>query len=342
MTGRNSQDTVTIGVATPDRMSAHYAYLVPASALGYDRAEGVALETFHGGEPGATARSIPAGKCDIASLNTIVGFVGRFEEGIPMLAVGSAARRSHRYFAVLEESPIRELADLAGKRIACDFPHLQVLAHAALTEAGVALDSFEWVGWHGSDMECAGMIGPLRRGDADAMFVMDWILPDARNRGLALRTLRSALFERIGASSCYWTTDAIFAARRDSLGCALRAIAKSVVFSFANPQAAVRMMWEAYPESRPDSGDPEAVLRDQTEVLKTCLARMRIDEADPDPRWCAISDDAMRTWQETLAQTGMIRGGADRRLLYTTELVNRINDFDAEAVRAAARAHHAA
>lgn len=342
MAGPEARETVTIGVATPARMSAHYAYLTPAIALGYDREEGVELRVFHGGEPGATARAIAAGKCDIASLNTIVGFVGRFGEGIPMLAAGSAARRSHRYFAVLDGSAIRELSDLAGKRIACDFPHLQVLAHAALTEAGVPLDSFEWVGWHGSDMDCAGMIGPLRGGDADAMFVMDWILPDARNRGLVLRTLRSALFERIGASSCYWTTDAIFAARKDALGRALCAIARSVVFSFANPQAAVRMMWEVYPDTKPVSGDVEAVLRAEAEVLKTCLARMRIDATDPDPRWCSISDEAMRTWQETLTRTGTIRGGADHRLLYTTELVDRINDFDTEAVRAAALAYRAA
>ncbi|MBT5413637.1 MAG: ABC transporter substrate-binding protein [Rhodospirillaceae bacterium] len=342
MAGSEARETVTIGVATPARMTVHYAYLTPATALGYDWDEGLDLRIFHGGEPGATAQAIAAGKCDIASLNTIVGFVGRFEEGIPMLAVGSAARRSHRYFAVLEDSPIRDLADLAGKRIACDFPHLQVLAHAALAEVGVPPESFEWVGWHGSDMDCAGMTEPLRRGEADAMFVMDWILPDARNRGLALRTLRSALFERISASSCYWTTDAIFAARRDALGRALRAIAKSVAFSFANPEAAVRAMWEVYPDTKPVSGDPEAVLRAETEVLKTCLARMRIGETDPDPRWCAISDDAMRTWQETLTRTGTIRAGADHRLLYTTELVDGINDFDAEAVRAAAREHRMA
>lgn len=61
-------ERVTIGVATPARMSAHYAYFMPAMALGYDREEGLTLRSFHGGEPGATARGIAAGRCDISSV----------------------------------------------------------------------------------------------------------------------------------------------------------------------------------------------------------------------------------------------------------------------------------
>jgi len=114
-----------------------------------------------------------------------------------------------------------------------------------------------------------------------------------------------------------------------------------VAFSFANPEAAVRAMWEVYPDTKPLSGDVGAVLRAETEVRKTCLARMRIDEADPDPRWCAISEDAMRIWPDTLTRTGMIRDGADHRLLYTAELVGGINEFDAEALSNAALEYRA-
>jgi NMT1/THI5 like len=94
----------TVGVAIPRGMSAPYAYFTPAVALGYDRDEGLEFAFFYGGEPGSTARSLCQGACDIACLNTIVGFMGR-AEGLPMLAIGSKARRAHRYFAVMPESP---------------------------------------------------------------------------------------------------------------------------------------------------------------------------------------------------------------------------------------------
>ena len=50
---------VTIGLATPTGMSAPYAYLAPALALGYDREEGLQLAFCYGGEPGACLLQAP-------------------------------------------------------------------------------------------------------------------------------------------------------------------------------------------------------------------------------------------------------------------------------------------
>ena len=322
-----SGEKFVIGVATPAGLGAAYAYLTPAVALGYDREEGLEFAFFHGGEPGATARSLCAGACTIACLNTIVGFLGR-AEGLPMLAIGSKARRAHRYFAVVPGSPITTLPELRGARIACDFPDLQPLAEAALAEEGVPAGGFRWVSWRGSGMEAREMVEPLRRGEVDALFLMDWNDGDFVAEGLPLRHLRSRLLERIRVSSCYWTTEVTFAAHADLLARGLRAIQKSLVFSFENPEAALRTMWETHPETKPAAASREAVLRRDLEVLKACLEPMRLDRGDPDPRWCAIPADEMKAWQVLLR--------VDAPRCYTTALVERVNDFDASAVRAAA------
>jgi NitT/TauT family transport system substrate-binding protein len=330
---------LTIGLATPTGMSAPYAYPAPVRALGYDREQELELAFFYGGEPGATARALAAGACDIACLNTIVGFMGRANEGLPMLAIGSKARRAHRYFAVLAERPTAALAQLRGKRIACDFPHIQPLAEAALAEEGVPADAFSWLPWRGSGMGIAEMIEPLRAGEVDALFLMDWTDGDAVARGLQLRHLHSRLLERIRVSSCYWTTQAAFAARADALARALRAIQKSIVFSFANPQAALRMMWEVERGTKPAPAARDAVLAHDTEVLKACLGPMRIDPGDCDPRWCAISERDMQAWQTFLLASGTISEALDLDRLYTTALVEAANAFDADEVRAAARVY---
>jgi NitT/TauT family transport system substrate-binding protein len=326
----------TIGVATPRGMSAPYAYFMPAVAFGYDRDEGLEFAFFYGGEPGSTARSLCQGACDIACLNTIVGFMGR-AEGLPMLAIGSKARRAHRYFAVMPESAAGKLADLHGKMIACDFPHIQPLAEAALAEENVAPGEFKWVPWHGSGMQIQDMIEPLRRRELDAVFIMDWTDGDAIARGLKLRHLRSKLLERIRVSSCYWTTEANFADDEDVLARALRAIQKSLVFSFANPQAALEAMWETHPETNPPGGLRHVVLQHDMEVLKACLEPMRIDKQDPDARWCAIPAEEMIAWQDFLLRSGVLNHKLDLKRLYTTALVARINDFNAEEIRTAAR-----
>jgi NitT/TauT family transport system substrate-binding protein len=326
----------TIGVATPSGMSAPYAYFTPAVALGYDRDEGLEFAFFYGGEPGSTARSLCQEACDIACLNTIVGFMGR-AEGLPMLAIGSKARRAHRYFVVMPESPVEKLSDLDGKMIACDFPHIQPLAEAALAEEGVAPGQFKWVPWHGSGMQIREMIEPMRRKELDAVFIMDWTDGDAIARGLKLRHLRSKLLERIRVSSCYWTTETKFADDEDVLAGALRAIQKSLVFSFANPQAALEAMWEIHPETKPPPGLRNAVLRHDMEVLKACLEPMRIDKQDPDSRWCAIPAEEMIAWQDFLLCSGALHRKLDLKRLYTTALVARINNFNAEEIQTAAR-----
>jgi NitT/TauT family transport system substrate-binding protein len=317
---------LTIGVATPG-MSPAYGYFAPAIALGFDKEEGFEFKFFYGGEPGATARGLCEGACDIACLNTIVGFIGR-SEGLPMIAIGSKARRAHRYFAVLPGSSTRSLSDLRGKRISCDFPHLHPLAEAALDEEGVSRESFRWVAWQGSGMEARGMIEPLEKGEVDALFIMDWTDGDFIGHGLPLRHLSSTLLERIRVSSCYWTTEHMLAQHEDSLSRALRAIQKALIFSFANPKAALEQMWQIFPETRlPNTSDRDASNR-QLEVLKACLEPMRIDENDPDPRWCALPAEEMRAWQEFLIRSETRGGEVDVTQCYTTTLVDRINDFN--------------
>lgn len=324
----------TIGVATPPGIGPAYGYFAPAIALGYDRAEGLEFALFYGDEPGATARGLCAGACDIACLNTIVGFIGR-RAGLPMIAIGSKARHAHRYFAVVPDSPIRSLAELKGKTIACDFPHLHPLAEAALAEAGVASGDFRWVDWRGSGMAASRMVEPLRRGEIDAGFIMDWNDGDFVAQGLPLRHLASTLLDRIRVSSCYWTTEARLA-DPDFLARGLRAIQKSILFSFENPEAALRLMWQTFPDSKPAEAGHGTDERRQIEIMKACLRPMRIAADDLDPRWCVLPAREMQNWQEFLRRSGIIGGEVDVDRCYTTALVERVNDFDAAAVRAAA------
>ena len=327
-----SAERVVVGVATPKGMSAPYAYFAPATALGYDREEGFELRFFFGGEPGSTARALCSGECDIACLNTIVGIMGRANEQLPMIAIGSKARRAHRYFSVLPESAIRQLSDLRGRSIACDFPHLRPLAEAALAEEGVSKHEFQWKDWQGSGMDIAGMVQPFQAGDVDALFIMDWTEGDAVARGVQLRHLSSKLLNRIRTSSCYWTTETKLRSQPDLLGRALRVLNKSLTFSFANPELAIRLMWKTHPETKPDVSSRERVLKHDLEVVKACLKPMALKRDDPDPRWCAMPANEMVEWQKFLLSSGAISNMLNLDRLYTSELVEIANRFDSAAI----------
>jgi NitT/TauT family transport system substrate-binding protein len=325
---------VVIGLPIPDRMAPAYAYFAAASALGFDSDEGLAFDFIYPDEPGMTARALAAGRCQFAPLNTTVGLLAR-EEGLPLRAVYSMSRRTHRWFAVLPESPITSLAMLRGKSIACDFPALQPLAESALAEEGVARGEYRWVPWRGSGMEAGQMIAPLRSGEVDAVFLIDWNDGDFTFEGVSLRHLPSAALDRIRMSSCIWLASP--EVERDAplvVGMA-RAMAKVTVFGLENPRAVIELMWQRCPEVRPSAAARARELRRGEEIVRARLDTLRLD-ASTGPRWGAMSAEEMAAWQNFLLASGAIRRRLDPAAYFDASFVDRINEFDAEAVRARA------
>jgi NitT/TauT family transport system substrate-binding protein len=330
-------ERVRIGIATPPGMTAANGYFSAASALGYDQQEGLRFEMYYGAEPGATAHALRSGDCDIASLNTTVGLLGR-EDGLPLKAVYGKARRTHRWFAVIPESPIRSLGELKGKVISCDFPHLQALAEAALAEEGVPRGTYRWAQWRGSGMETRGMLEPLRSGDVEAVFLIDWNAGDFVAEGLPLRRLPSKALDRIRLSSCLWVSESYLANKPNAIIIGTgRALAETTAFALENPTATVRLMWKQHPETRPSAHSEDRILLRDLEIMKARLESFRIDPDDKDPRWGAIDEDEIVAWQNFLLASGAIKKRVDPKIFYTNIFVDDYNRFDVERIKAQAR-----
>ena len=329
-------EEVVIGIATPPGMTAANGYFSAASSLGFDREEGLRFKIYYGEEPGVTARALCDDVCGIASLNTTVGLLGR-QEGLPMKAVYGKARRTHRWFAVLPDSPIRSLRDLKNKRISCDFPHLQPLAEAALAEEGVSPKEYTWVPWKGSGMQTRTMIEPLRRAEVDAVFLIDWNDGDFIAEGLPLRRLPSKILDRIRLSSCLWVSESFLDRNAGIIAGTGRALAKVTVFGLEDPEKVVRLMWKQEPSTRPAAGNLDRILFRDLAIMKARLESFRIDRDDPDPRWGAIDLAEIDQWQDFMLASGVVKAKRDPATFCDTRFIDDFNRFDAEQVRAAAR-----
>jgi NitT/TauT family transport system substrate-binding protein len=328
-------EEVVIGIATPPGMTAANGYFSAASALGFDRDENLRFKIFYGEEPGATARALCSGGCDIASLNTTVGLLGR-QEGLPMKAIYGKARRTHRWFAVLPNSPIRSLGDLKGKRISCDFSHLQPLAEAALAAEGVNSQDYTWIPWNGSGMQTRAMLEPLRRGAVDAVFLIDWNDGDFTAEGLPLRRLPSKILDRIRLSSCLWVSESFIDSNPNTIIGTGRAVAKITVFGLEDPEKIVRLMWKQEPATRPASGDLDRILFRDLAIIKARLESFRIDRDDKDPRWGAIDIAEIDKWQDFMLASSAVSAKRDPASFCDTRFIDDFNRFDAEEVRVAA------
>jgi NitT/TauT family transport system substrate-binding protein len=323
-------ERVVIGLPIPQKLTAAYAYFGTAVALGYDRAEGLGFELVYADDPGTAAGALGAGRCDFAPLNTTMGLLSR-ERGLAMKAVYSKSRRAHRWFAVVPESPIVSLADLRGKRIACDFADLQPEAEAALTEEGVAPGQITWVPWRGSGMETRQMIGPLSTGEVDAVFLIDWNHGDFIAEGLRLRRLPSTALDRITLSSCLWVASPAVQGNAEMIGGVGRALAKTIRFALTNPAAAISLMWESHPETRPAGAERARALRRDVEIV-----RARLDTLDPtgsrDPRWGVIERHEIVAWQDFLLGAGALSRRLEPEVYYTNAHVDHFNAFDEQQV----------
>jgi hypothetical protein len=232
------------------------------------------------------------------------------------------------------------LCDLRGKTIACDFPHLQPLAEAALAEEGVPQGAFRWVPWRGSGMETRQMIEPLRHFEIDAVFLIDWNDGDFIARGLRLRRLPSKVLDRIKLSSCL-SSESFLNARKDAIAGSGRALAKVTTFALENPEATVRLMWKHELDTRPSASDFDWVLRRDLEIMRSRLESFRIDPNDKDPRWGVMDEDEIVMWQDFLLASGAIKKRLYPKIFYSNDFVHRFNQFDAERIKEQARAFRA-
>jgi NitT/TauT family transport system substrate-binding protein len=330
MTGKT-----VIGLPIPDHMSIVYFYFAAAAALGFDRDEGIEFDFIYTDAPAATARALGTGQCQFAGLNTTVGLMA-WEWGFPLRAVYSMSRRTHRWFAVLPDSPIRSLTDLIGTTIACDFPDLQPLAESALAEEGVPRGQVTFVGWRGSGMETRHMLEPLKAGVVDGVFLIDWTHGNFIADGFRLRRLPSTALDRINLSSCLWVASPDVERNRDLVVGVGRAMAKATVFALENPAAVVHLMWDQYPETRPTTAEREHELQRAVEIVRARLDTLTLEDAQ-DPRWGAMTRKEIVAWQDSLLASGAITRRLDPEAYYNASFVSRFNDFDAARVRERAR-----
>ncbi len=327
---------VVIGLPIPDRMAAAYAYFAAAAALEFDRDEGLEFDFIYPDEPGATARALGAGRCHFAPLNTTVGMLAR-EEGWPLRGVYAMSRRTHRWFAVPPDSRITSLPDLRGTRIACDFPHLQPLAESALAEEGIRPHEFTWVPWRGSGMEAGAMIAPLRDGDVDAVFLIDWNDGDFTAEGFPMRRVPSKALDRLTMTSCLWLASPDVERDTELVAGVGRAMAKVTVFALDNQAAVIRLMWDRCPDTRPSAPAAARELRRGVEILRARLGTLSLD-ASTGPLWGGMTLDDVRLWQDILLASGAIARRLAPESYINPSLVARFNAFDADAIRARARA----
>ncbi|HVZ45499.1 MAG TPA: ABC transporter substrate-binding protein [Ramlibacter sp.] len=305
---------------------------VIAEDLGFYREEGFHLEILPVGGYPPILDGLRRGTLDFGTVATPVL--------LPLLAKGEnlPIRNYMEYLypfkwsmVVRPDAKIQSLADLKGKRIGIPFfgSFDKEVGEQVLSLVGVKEQDVQWIAT--GDGTAGGIA--LQRNDVDALFTYDTHLAAIEAAGMTLRylTLPSNLPKIggwwLGARSDKFNEPEY---RRLAIGFG-RAIAKANIFTRENPEAAAYLFVKRYPETAPAGLSlPDSVKAVQRLVDKRAPLLAPYDESS---KWgYTVPADL-----ETEIALMNLKGKAQASQLWTNELVDEVNRFDANQVKKLAR-----
>jgi NitT/TauT family transport system substrate-binding protein len=330
-----AQDRVTYGTAS--RVGLANAAIYMAEVMGFFRDNNIAIETVQFDGTGVLLPQIANKRITVGypipDLLILSHDTGR--DPLPMRFFYNVTRVYNWEIVVLENSPIRSLADLRGKRIgviSLSTGNVPV-TRAMLRSVGVdPAREVEIV----SVGQGAAAVNAFRNGQIDALNQFDVVHSQIAVTGTPIRRLPMPEAYRLISGNSFAAHNDTIRDNPDLLRRFGRAYTMGLVACEANPAACVRLSWQLHPTLRPTGNER---LEDQVRIMLDNLAN-KIPPGEPGARrWGAFDEQGWRTNMEILRENGQLRR-TDIPLdsLYTEAFVPDFGRFDVQAVIARARA----
>lgn len=297
--------------------------------LGYYKQEGIEIDIINMSSSSQTLQALAGGNVELTNLAPpIYAQAYARTPDLNIIAPYVWMRQVHWSVTVKPDSPLKELRELRGKKIGIRNPGDTGFfgAKAMLKELGLDPDKdFEWISVGGAAP--AGQA--LDRGQVDALAIWDGEYARIENLGFKLRHLPNTPGMKDLFGGAYGVNRAGLKANREILVKLLRGIARSTVFAATNPEAAIRLHWELYPETRPKGKSDADALREALHVIQTRTWKWMAAPWQEDKRMGASS---LGQWQALVRFVGLHEKIPDASVLFTTELLDDVNRFDRKAI----------
>jgi NitT/TauT family transport system substrate-binding protein len=173
------------------------------------------------------------------------------------------------------------------------------------------------------------------RGRIDAMAFWDGSFARIEIAGFPLRHLPNSPGMGKLFGNVYGVRRSELAKNRDLYVRFFRAMAKSTVFALADTDLAIKLHWELYPESKPKGKSDKEAFDEARKVMNSRKDKWLAGPTQADKRFGAMTEEE---WQAQVHFAGLDGQIKDVKPVFTTDLIADINKFDADAIRAKAKA----
>ena len=331
-----AQTTVRIGWCSRTVSSAAAPFAI-ATKMGWFAKDGIKVELVP--LPGSTdcvknvaTREVPYSLPSVEPLAIIRA------QGVKAKIFYTAYQGNIYGIAVPEQSAIRSITDLKGKSIGVISMASGgvIIARALAAIAGMNPDTDIRIVVAGEGAQTAAL---LRSGQVDALSQFDTQYALVENAGAKLRMLDTKEIDRYPSNGFLALEETLQSRRKEAVALA-QGYAKGTVFAIANPEAAVRILWEVYPQTKPTGKDEATALRDDIKTLEARIRNWKLDKAGVS-RWGESSETNYAAYTEFLQKWGVIKEKVPSSDLVTNDLIAEVNSFDQAAISAEAKAYRA-
>lgn len=318
-------------------MNLTYPWLTLPVSLGYWKDEGYDVEILPAGGSLQAMQQMVAGNADFAQANSSVIIQANTKNNLPVKVAMMNGVIDWR-LSVLESSSIKSGADMKGKKVGLiNLGTGGVLfLKSYLVQSGLNADKDVRLLATGFG---APAVSALRKGHVDGLMYWGSATAGFQNAGLKLRLLKADDWETYPDYSLSVMEKTIKSDPKMILAIA-RGAAKATVFALANPECVRKIYWKDNPSKKPTGVDEATAIKwDDNRLnsqLRTLEAALKLGGGKMVGN---VDPVAYERLQKFMLSAGLIKKTipAADYLVDIKDFYKKINDFDANAVRAAAK-----
>ena len=237
--------------------------------------------------------------------------------------------------AVPPDSKIKSVCDLQGKKVGVMSQRDSgpIFVRKALEACGVPAGEQKVTYLPVGPASKAAAAMKLGRVDAWANVDIQYTLARARGFKFDILPYQQEWIRNL-FGNVVWINKKFLANNRETVVGFLRGLAKGSLFFYTNPEAALKIHWVLYPESKPKGMSDEKAAALMIKVLRARAPKLRLDDEKID-KFGAHHDGE---WREYVKFVGLDKklSEAQVKALYTNELIDEVNNFDrGEVIRRA-------
>ncbi len=239
--------------------------------------------------------------------------------------------------AVPDDSPIKDFADLKGKTIGVTSMASAgvIVARSQLSSAGVDPQTQARIVVAGEGAQTASL---LRAKQVDALSQFDTQYAMVENAGQKLRMLPLGTMAQYPGNGFFALESTIKDRRADAITVA-RGFAMGEIFAIANPEAAIRILYEVYPQTKPTGKDEATAIRDDVKVITARMAHWDLASGGV-TKWGQSNMTNYDNYIDFLVKWKIVPQKIPANEVVTNDLVDDINgSFDAKKIEADAKAY---